>query len=94
MGECFFQFFFFNCLLIASSSQDLVVDWSVLRPKARYPLLRTDLLYANHISVSNCGPLDAYVTKDFQVYYFAIVSLNPRVTITNIPNPRRFPTFF
>ncbi|KAI0760360.1 EXS-domain-containing protein [Fomes fomentarius] len=37
---------------------DLLMDWSLLRPHAHYPLLRNDLLYSNSIPF----------------YYFAIVS--------------------
>lgn len=32
--------------------QDLLMDWSLLRPHARYTLLRSDLLYTNTIPVS------------------------------------------
>ncbi|KAI0346442.1 EXS-domain-containing protein [Trametopsis cervina] len=43
---------------IYASAWDFLMDWSVLRPHAKYPLLRDNILYTNHI------PL----------YYFAIVS--------------------
>lgn len=33
--------------------QDCLMDWSVLRPHAKYPLLRNDLLYTNRIPVSH-----------------------------------------
>ena len=32
-------------------SQDLLMDWSLLRPHARYPLLRPNILYSNNIPV-------------------------------------------
>ena len=31
--------------------QDFLMDWSLLRPHAKHPLLRDNLLYSNHIVV-------------------------------------------
>ncbi|OCH89346.1 EXS-domain-containing protein [Obba rivulosa] len=43
---------------IYASSWDILMDWSLLRPHARYPLLRSEVLYTGYIPF----------------YYFAIVS--------------------
>ncbi|KAA1472556.1 EXS-domain-containing protein [Dentipellis sp. KUC8613] len=55
--------FAFFCLFgtiyaIYASSWDFLMDWSLLRPHAKYPLLRSELVYSSYI------PL----------YYFAIIS--------------------
>jgi hypothetical protein len=34
-------------------AQDFVADWSVLKIRTKYPLLREDILYAEHIPVSD-----------------------------------------
>ncbi|TFK38118.1 EXS-domain-containing protein [Crucibulum laeve] len=58
-GTLFALWCLFNaCYSIYASSWDLLMDWSVLRMHSRYPLLRPEVIYSNHI------PL----------YYFAILS--------------------
>ena len=38
-------------VLLILPNQDLLMDWSVLRPHGKYPLLREGLMYTNHIPV-------------------------------------------
>ena len=38
-------------LLLMTALQDLLMDWSLLRPHARYPFLRDELLYPDHVPV-------------------------------------------
>ena len=40
------------CTALTIPNQDLLMDWSLLRPHAPYPLLRHELLYNNAIPVS------------------------------------------
>jgi len=49
---------FTSCSSIYSATWDLLMDWSLLRLHSPYPLLRSELIYSNHISL----------------YYFAIIS--------------------
>ena len=36
-----------------NTTQDYLTDWSLLRPHSKYPLLRDEVLYSDHLSVSN-----------------------------------------
>ncbi|TCD67423.1 hypothetical protein EIP91_012395 [Steccherinum ochraceum] len=49
---------FATCYSLYAGAWDLLMDWSLLRPHARYHLLRSDVLYTNAVPV----------------YYFAIIS--------------------
>ncbi|KIK00028.1 hypothetical protein K443DRAFT_101164, partial [Laccaria amethystina LaAM-08-1] len=42
---------FTSCSSIYSATWDLLMDWSLLRLHSPYPLLRSELIYSNHISV-------------------------------------------
>jgi hypothetical protein len=37
--------------------QDFIMDWSILEPRSRYPLLRPELVYTNVIPVCNQCPM-------------------------------------
>ncbi|KAG8807092.1 hypothetical protein FRC17_004660, partial [Serendipita sp. 399] len=55
----FVAYVFFACVMsIYTTSWDLLMDWSLLKPGARYPLLRKELMYSNQI----------------WFYYFAIIT--------------------
>ncbi|KAH0580784.1 hypothetical protein H2248_011943 [Termitomyces sp. 'cryptogamus'] len=58
-GSIFVLWIFFNTIYsIYASTWDLLMDWSVLRPRGQYPLLREELIYSDSI------PL----------YYFAMIT--------------------
>lgn len=57
-------------------TQDYLTDWSLLRTHAKYPLLRDELLCADHLPVSRIpekAETTKYLTTSKQLYYFAIV---------------------
>ena len=39
-------------LRLMRTGQDILMDWSLLRPHSRYPLLRSELLYQAYLPVS------------------------------------------
>lgn len=39
------------------------MDWSLLRPHAKYPLLRSDILYTNAVPVSPVIPIGSIVKR-------------------------------
>jgi hypothetical protein len=55
------------------------MDWSVFQRHAAHPMLRSELIYSNHIPVSADGRLIDLFLANFccpaQLYYFAIVSV-------------------
>jgi len=53
---------------LTAEHQDLLMDWSLLRPHARFIFLREELLYSSHIPVCAnliiglCAPTDSPTT--------------------------------
>lgn len=54
-------------------SQDFLMDWSLLEPHARYPILRRELVYKSHVSVRPQVSITLMALTVSQCYYFAIV---------------------
>lgn len=53
------------------------MDWSLFQPHVKYPFLRAELLYTDHIPVSTLSLTPAVCTDySLQLYYFAIVRLS------------------
>ena len=53
-----------------ASAWDLLMDWSVLRPRARYRFLRNDILYNNYVAVS---PIFTAMRVNYANRYLAIL---------------------
>ena len=49
------------------------MDWSLLEPHARYPILRRELVYKSHVSVRPQVSITLMALTVSQCYYFAIV---------------------
>ena len=60
---------------LTAEHQDLLMDWSLLRPHARFMFLREELLYSSYIPVRAISS-SAFVPQPTalrQFYYLAIV---------------------
>ncbi|KAG9313638.1 EXS family protein/ERD1/XPR1/SYG1 family protein [Chiua virens] len=56
VGPSYILWCFTACVYtLYSSAWDFLMDWSMFKPHARYPLLRPELIYKSRIPVSNVG---------------------------------------